>query len=152
MEPLDLRARLPEILSRAIAWAGSTAAAGASQGAVLTGPGISLAQKVGVKRPELIRVVAVDKIPQPEDPLLLEAAAQVGFLNGTGLTLGYTVFLCRNDRRLTLLAHECRHVAQYEAHGSIAAFLEVYLDQLSSVGYDNAPLEIDAVAHEKHAA
>jgi hypothetical protein len=53
---------------------------------------------------------------------------------------------------LQLLAHECRHVAQYEMAGSVAAFLTVYLHQLVTVGYDNSPFEIDARAHEVHAA
>jgi hypothetical protein len=47
-----------------------------------------------------------------------------------------------------LLSHECRHVHQYEAHGSIAAFLPVYLEQIATVGYRNSPLEQDARAHE----
>lgn len=47
-----------------------------------------------------------------------------------------------------LASHECRHVVQYEEAGSIAAFLPGYLKQLADVGYENAPYEIDAKAHE----
>jgi len=39
-------------------------------------------------------------------------------------------------------------VYQYEQHGSIAAFLPVYLSQVLEVGYQDAPLERDARAHE----
>lgn len=46
------------------------------------------------------------------------------------------------------VSHELRHVHQYEQHGSIAAFLRVYLRQIVEVGYANAPLEADARAHE----
>jgi Domain of unknown function (DUF4157) len=149
---LDLRAALPEFLQLAVEWATATSANGAGTGTPLGARGIELARKVGVMNPEQIRVVAVDQLPQPAHPLLHQAASQVGLLNGTGLTLGQTIFLCRRDGRAQLLAHECRHVAQYEMAGSIAAFLAVYLEQLVSVGYANAPYEIDARAHEGHDA
>ena len=140
----------------AVEWATSTSAAGAGAGAgigtSLGPPGVALAKRVGVVRPEQIRVVAVDELPQPTHPLLRQAASQVRLLDGTGLTLGHTLFLCRRDSRIELLAHECRHVAQYEMAGSIAAFLAVYLEQVVTVGYENAPFEIDARAHEVHGA
>jgi hypothetical protein len=41
----------------------------------------------------------------------------------------------------SLLSHECRHVYQYEAAGSIAAFLPVYLQQIATVGYESAPFD-----------
>jgi hypothetical protein len=47
-----------------------------------------------------------------------------------------------------LLSHECRHAYQYETYGSIAAFLPVYLDQIASVGYLDAPFEQDARTNE----
>lgn len=37
---------------------------------------------------------------------------------------------------------------QYEQAGSIAAFLPRYLQQIVTVGYNNAPFEIDARSHE----
>jgi hypothetical protein len=150
--PLDLQTVLPTLLPLAVDWVTTTAAEGAKTGATLGAPGIALARKVGVRHPEEIKVVAVDHLPQPSHPLLYQAASEVGLLNGTGLTLGHTIFLCRRDNRLQLLAHECRHVAQYEMAGSIAAFLAVYLQQLVTAGYENAPFEIDARAHEVHAA
>jgi hypothetical protein len=65
-----------------------------------------------------------------------------------GLTFGYSVFVARGQESMRLLSHEFRHVYQYEAHGSIAAFLPVYLQQVVEVGYENAPYEFDARAHE----
>jgi hypothetical protein len=54
------------------------------------------------------------------------------------------------DRCLTsrLLAHECRHVYQYEVAGSIEAFLPLYLQQIAEFTYDRAPLELDAQVWE----
>ena len=46
-----------------------------------------------------------------------------------------------------LLSHECRHVYRYEIHGSIAAFLPSYLQQVATVGYHDAPFERDARPH-----
>ena len=150
--PIDLRAALPMILPLAIEWATSTSAKGAASGTSLGPTGVALAKRVGVVRPEQIRVMAVDQLPQPTHPLLRQAASQVRLLDGTGLTLGHTIFLCRRDSRIELLAHECRHVAKYEMAGSIPAFLAVYLKQVVTVGYENAPFEIDARAHEVHGA
>jgi hypothetical protein len=152
VNPIDLRAALPRILPLAVEWATSTSAEGAASGTSLGPPGVALAKRVGVVRPEQIRVVAVDQLPQPAHLLLRQAASQVRLLDGMGLTLGHTIFLCRRDSRIDLLAHECRHVAQYEKAGSIAAFLAVYLEQVVTVGYENAPFEIDARAHEIHGA
>jgi hypothetical protein len=40
-------------------------------------------------------------------------------------------------------------VHQVEA-GSLEAFLLAYLKQIADVGYDDAPYEVDARAHELH--
>ena len=63
----------------------------------------------------------------------------------TAATLGLTVA----ESKQLLALHECRQVQQYEALGSIENFLTVYLKQLAEVGYQDAPLEIDASAHER---
>jgi hypothetical protein len=91
-----------------------------------------------------------DRLPTPEDPILQAAATQAGLLGPgmVGLTLGYSIFICKGHRTRRLVSHELRHVHQYEQHGSIAAFLPVYLSQVLEVGYQNAPLERDARAHE----
>jgi hypothetical protein len=65
-----------------------------------------------------------------------------------GLTLGHSIFICRGHKTPRLVSHELRHVYQYEQHGSIAAFLPIYLSQVLEVGYQNAAFERDARAHE----
>jgi len=82
-----------------------------------------------------------------------QAALGTGLLGPgmVGLTLGYGVYICRGHGTVRLLSHEFRHVYQYERAGSIAAFLPVYLHQIATVGYYNAPFEIDARAHERSA-
>jgi hypothetical protein len=46
-----------------------------------------------------------------------------------------------------LFAHELTHVAQYERLGK-AALLRDYMTQMLMVGYDRAPLEVEARANE----
>jgi hypothetical protein len=108
------------------------------------------ARAVGVERPEMIRVLVVDEIPSPDDLMLAKAAGTLGFLGShtAGLALGYSVFIRRGHLSRRLLSHECRHVAQFEAKGSLAEFLAIYLAEIASIGYDECSFEIDARSHE----
>ena len=119
-------------------------------GASLTESGITDAKTVGVARPELIRVLAVPHLPLPDDAALRAIALDTGLLgpDTIGLTLGHAIFIVQGHESRQLLTHECRHVHQYESAGSIAAFLPVYFQQIVTVGYHDAPFEIDAREHE----
>jgi len=149
--PMDLRQALPVLLPDAIAWAEARAREVAQTGSPLSERGIAIARAAGVERPEVIRVAVVGSLPLPEHHGLRAAALQTGLLgpDTAGLTLGYSVYVRRGHETVRLLSHEFRHVYQYERLGSIAAFLPVYLQQIVDVGYDNAPFEIDARAHEQ---
>ena len=147
---LDLRAVLPHLLPKAIAWAEQRADAVLRTGAALDDESLSVARRVGVAQPELIRVALVLQMPFPSDPALRQAAMATGFLGAdtAGLTLGHAVLIRQGHDSIRLRSHECRHVAQYEEAGSIAAFLPVYLGQIVQHGYAAAPLELDARRHE----
>jgi hypothetical protein len=146
LTPGDVATFLPA----AGAWAERLARDAAISGTPLNAEERRIAKDVGVEHASLVRVVSVDVLPAPEEPLLRAAAAAAGFLDPgmVGLTLGHAIFVCRGRKTRRLLSHELRHVHQYEQHGSIAAFLSVYLRQVLEVGYANAPLEMDARAHE----
>jgi len=146
----DLRSALPLLLPGAIAWAEARSAEAALAGDGLNESGIGIARSVGVQRPELVRVSFVDTLPMPEDVGLRIAALQTGLLGPgmVGLTLGYSILICRGHESIRLISHELRHVHQYEAHGLIAGFLPVYLEQIGTLGYWNSPFEIDAREHE----
>ena len=148
---MDLKAALPPLLPKAISWAEGEAARGAGAGRDLTERERDFARKVGVTHPEQIRVITVDALPMPTDPPLRAAAEQTGFLNPrmVGLTLGHSVFICRDHETPRLLSHEFRHVYQYEQAGSIAEFLPGYLLQIVEHGYDATTFEADACAHER---
>jgi hypothetical protein len=150
----DLAAELPRLLPKVIAWAEAEASAAQRQGSPLDETGIRLARAAGVRRPELVRVVEGADLPFPADAELSFAATQAGLLGPqtAGLTLGYAVFVLKGHASARLISHECRHVYQYETAGSIAAFLPLYLGQLVLFGYEKAPFEVDARAHERDIA
>jgi len=135
---LDLRSILPDLLPRAIAWAETQSQHVAKLGQTLDTTGLAIARSVGVKRPDRVRVNLVDQLPLPVDPLLLQAALETGLLGPSMVGL--------------LLSHECRHVYQYELLGSITEFLAVYLEQIVTTGYRDAPLEVDARSYERDVA
>jgi len=150
---MDLTTLL-QLLPQAIAWAQFQADHVAALGTPLTDNLLAVAQRVGVRKPELIRVKRVDHIPLPADPLLRKAARRAGLLgpNTLGLTLGYGIFIVSGHDTVRLLSHEFRHVYQYETLGSIDKFLPVYLQQIVDFGYADAPLEVDAREYEMHSA
>jgi hypothetical protein len=153
--PVDLPSSLPMLVPRAIAWAQAQSQLVLVHGIALKAPGLALARSVGVIHPEHIRIAVVDHLPMPDDPLLQAAAIQTGLLgpNMVGLTLGYAVLVrSGHEAQPRLLSHEFRHVYQYEAAGSIASFLPEYLRQIVAHGYNDAPSEIDARAHERNGA
>lgn len=144
---MDLRTALPRLLPKAVLWAEDQQASILASGTPLSTEQMTLARAVGVSHPENIRIKLVDRLPLPRDPELAAAAVQTGLLgpNMTGLTLFYGILVChRTHGSRNLIAHECRHVHQYEQRGSISAFLQEYLLQIVTVGYASAPLERDA--------
>jgi hypothetical protein len=145
--PARFAARLPFLMPLAVEWATAQAAHILAAGAPLTTEGLGLAQRVGVRAPAAVRVLHVPRIPGPEHPALRAACEALGFLGAStaGLTLGSGIFI-REDlaSQRALLAHELRHVAQYEEYPSIAGYLARYVPELLEFGYEHAPFEVDA--------
>lgn len=150
MTTSSLKEVLPSLLPATIDWAETQSAEILRSGEKLSASERQLALRVGVKDPDRIRLALVDQVPFPADPQLAEAALALGLISqGTlGMALGYGIFIRRGHRDSRLISHECRHVHQYEAAGTIAAFLREYLEQLATHGYRDAPLERDARLHE----
>jgi len=81
--------------------------------------------------------------------MLAAAAASIHFLTAAprGLTLEYGIFVRADHwRDRALIAHELVHTAQFQRLGGILPFLQTYIFQCATVGYPNAPLELEAVA------
>lgn len=146
-----LAAQLPQLAPKAVAWAQALAARANAHGIALSAPLQEIARRAGVRAPEEIRILVMDEIPLPDDPALKGAALSVGLSqsDAAGMTLGHAVFLRRGyENDVRVMSHEFRHVAQYEACGGIAGFLAVHLADLVAFGYEDAPFEVDARAHE----
>jgi len=107
-----------------------------------------IAASVGVVEPERIRLQLVERVPIPGGAWVDAIARRMG-LAGTdvdGLALGHAIYIRASALSDDLLAHECRHVQQCEAAGSLHAFLAAYLRQVAHHGYRHAPFEVDARA------
>lgn len=143
-----------ELWNSVTAWAEREAEHIAANGRRLTASEIAIAKKVGVKAPELIRVLVVAAVPFPEDATIRTIGAQVGLTSeqSGGMTLGHGVFIrADQEGRSDIWPHEFRHVAQYECFGSIKAFMFFYLKELLHFRYGPGPLEIDAKKAEENA-
>jgi hypothetical protein len=150
---IDLAAALLRLLPLAISWAESQEADVLATGRTLGATELALAKAVGVSEANRVRIKLVSQMPQPAHPELRAAANQTGLLGPDmgGVTFGQAVFIRHGCETNRLISHELRHVHQYEAAGSIAAFLPIYLDEIVTVGYARAPLELDARHHERDA-
>ncbi len=143
----------PAFFPHVVAWAEAQATEAAAKGSPLDEEGLALARKVGVEHPERIRVRILDELPIPDHPLLVKINETLRLISPQmgGLSLGHNVIIRNGCASPFLMAHEFRHVHQYEEAGSIAAFLSTYLHQILTVGYRNAPYEMDANERAHHA-
>jgi hypothetical protein len=149
----DLVANLPRLLPLAIAWVQAQEAVIATTGRTLTVIESRLAVAVGVQHPDRVRIKLVMQMPEPDHPELRAIAKRTGLIgpHTGGITFGFGIYIRDGHISNRLASHELRHVYQYEAAGSIAAFLQTYLEQIATVGYERAPLELDAQRYERDA-
>jgi hypothetical protein len=80
-------------------------------------------------------------------PNLIETRiGQFFWPKGAGMTIGHGIFVLQDClQNPNLIAHELMHVAQYERHGSLLAFLQQYLSEVNEYGYPAAPMEHEAI-------
>jgi len=143
----EVIAQFPELFRLAAEWATTQERRILAEGVALTPNEVEDGKAVGVRDVTRVRLLAVTAIPRPDHPQLLAACDAVNFLTFAtrGLTLGYGIFVrqdCWRDR--DLVAHELVHTAQYERFGGIEPFLQQYLTECLTVGYENSPLELEA--------
>jgi hypothetical protein len=140
-----------ECVRRAAVWMREQEDTALREGVALSVREQAVAREAGVREIERVRLVPVAAMPAPDDAVLQEAMRATGFwLHGAaGLTLGHAIFVLQDGastwRDQDLIAHELVHVAQVEKLG-LEGFLHEYLSQCLSVGYDFAPLELEARA------
>lgn len=141
---------MQNLIEKATEWAEQQALIIAREGTSLAKNELMLARKVGVMRAELIRVMLVPEVPQPDDLLLRQWIRQAGMpsLGAAGLTIQYGIYIREGCYSQRVLSHECRHVQQFEQAGSVAVGVQRYLEQVIKFGYRDAPFEVDARDHE----
>ena len=141
--------RMDELLSLAAEWALEQQQRVLCEGVPLSESEMADAKAIGVRNPERVRLLRVDSIPVPVHPMLRAAAASMNFINAapSGLALENGIFI-RSDhwRDRDLIAHELVHTAQYQRLGGVGPFLQTYIAQCATVGYRQAPLELEASA------
>jgi len=141
--------QLEQLLPLAVQWAAEQERRVLCEGVSLSKVELADARVIGVCNPERVRLLRVDSIPVPVHPMLRAAAASINFLTAAprGLALDYGIFI-RADywRDRALIAHELVHTAQFQRLGGILPFLQTYIFQCATVGYPNAPLELEAIA------
>lgn len=138
---------LEELLPLACEWAEKQLENILQNGISLTDSQLQDARLIPVTSPEKVRLLKVDQIPWPDNPMLLAFGQQAGFFTDDteGLAIGYGIFIRSNrweDRYL--IVHELVHVSQYERLGGISQFIEQYVTEYLSDGYDDGPLESEA--------
>ena len=148
MDRVSLLAGFETLFPLAVAWAAEEERRVLREGVPLAARETLDAQSLGVLQPDRVRVLRVPQIPRPEEENLRAACDAIDFLGPAtrGLTLGYGIFV-RIDwwRDRELIAHELVHTAQYERLGGIEPFLRRYLTECLTVGYEQSPLEREAV-------
>jgi hypothetical protein len=140
--------QLEQLLPLAVQWAADQERRVLCQGVRLSKVELSDAKSIGVRNPERVRLLRVDAVPVPAHPILRSAAASINFLTAAprGLALDYGIFVRADHwRDRQLIAHELVHTAQFQRLGGILPFLQTYIFQCATVGYPNAPLELEAI-------
>lgn len=148
MDRAALLTQFESLLPLAAEWAAREEAKILREGEPLSDQEMADAIKIGVSQPERVRLLRVEAVPVPDHPQLRAAAAAIHFLSPEtrGLTLQYGILLrwdCWRDR--WIIAHELVHTWQYERLGGILPFLQKYLRECLTIGYANAPMELEAI-------
>jgi hypothetical protein len=138
------------LLPLACAWAAEQERIILQSGVALTESQVGDARRVGVAKPERVRLLRVVQIPTPTQPALAAAAKATNLISPstTGLTLRYGIFVradCWGER--SLVVHELVHTSQYERLGGFDGFLRPYLlECITSPGYPYGAMEQEAIA------
>src|SRR5437879_13236701 len=104
--------QLDELLPLAAQWAAEQERHVLCEGVRLSEIELADAKAIGVRNPERVRLLRIDPVPIPADPMLRAAAASITFLTAArrGLALDYGIFIRADhwpDR--WLIAHELVH-------------------------------------------
>jgi hypothetical protein len=139
---------LPMFLPLVVAWALCHERRILKCGMPLNAQGLADAARMGVRFPEKVRVMQVERIPLLNGRLVKMISRVIPDVSSStvGLSLGYGIYVrSRLGRNRHLIAHECVHTGQYERCGGVSRFLRAYLGECFEYGYPNGPLEQEAI-------
>jgi hypothetical protein len=144
--PHEVKRQQDRLTPLALRWINETEVELSQQGRSLTNEEITIAQAVGVKAPERVRLIILESFPLPDNETLRADAMRYGLGSSSegGRTMGYLIMLKEKyAQQHWILAHELTHVAQQEQMGR-EAFLRRYIAEQELMGYRRAPLELEA--------
>lgn len=151
--PVDIAAKVENLLPRAMDWFAEVETDLLPQGRPLSEGEMAFARQLGVIRPERVRVVVLASFPMPEDQVLRAEAERYG-LGSTSegaRAIGYVIMLKpRFAKSSTVIAHELVHVSQHDRLGR-AGFLRRYITEMEIMGYSRSPLELEAYQKQRKA-
>lgn len=133
----------------AIQWATEEESNALKNGEPLNDEEIYYAREIGIKFPEKVRLLKVQAMPAPKNPILKLASDQMGsqLSEADGLTLNYAIFIKQNHwRNLRLIVHELAHTYQYERAGGLSLLRQFILEYPD---YPNGSLEQEALSIQR---
>ena len=150
---LDLLTRVTALMPEIESWVEEQQHLVLTSGFSLSPNGLHCAISLGIRKPLNVRVLHVRSMPYPSHNGVRILAEQLGVI--TPKTQGMTFFygiMVRNDTWYdpVLLAHQLKHVQQYERMGGIHVFLKRFVAECFLHGCDSAPLEVEARSAGEH--
>ncbi|MBJ6609082.1 MAG: hypothetical protein JG718_01860 [Candidatus Thiothrix moscowensis] len=115
-----------------------------AQGRPLSRLELHIARALHIRQPDKVRIVVLEAFPLPDDAELRAEAEASGMGQEDARTMGYAILLkpyLHEDPGV--IAHELVHIAQHDRMGR-ETFMRRYLTELEVLGYDAAPLEVEA--------
>ena len=128
------------LMPRAVKWYSDVEKELRSKGRELTKAETKEAQLLGVKMPDLIRVVVLDTFPEPDKDTSgnhFEGARAMGNI---------IMIKPRHKNDSKVLCHELVHIAQKDRMGGLKGFLRQYAIEREVLGYSRSLLETEAYA------
>jgi len=128
------------LMPRAVKWYSDVEKSLRSKGRALTKVETKEAISLGVKMPDLIRVVVLDKFPEPDKH------SSGDHFEGARAMGNIIMLKPRHKNDSTVLCHELVHIAQKDRIGGLKGFLKQYAIEREVLGYSRSLLETEAYA------
>ncbi len=136
----EVQSKVNALMPKAIKWYGDVAQSLSHKGRELTQAEKKQAKQLGVKNPDSVRVVILDKFPEPNKNEVNNSHAEGARAMGNIIML--KPHLKDNS---TVLCHELVHIAQKDRLG-LKGFLKQLALELKVLGYSKSSLENEAYA------